>query len=100
MGLTAVGRFNNSGGTAELAKLLAGREVIIVGENDEGLDGSWPGRDGAIKVARELASAWNKPVRWALPPTMTDGKDCRDFLIANRDRDPIEVGRELLSSLD
>ena len=94
MGLTAVGRPNDKGGADHLAKLLAGRDVLVIGENDQKSDGGWPGRDGAQHVARALATAWGKPVRWALPPE--DTKDVRDYLLQNEGIDPHGLGRELL----
>ncbi|MBM3978693.1 MAG: hypothetical protein FJ304_00120 [Planctomycetes bacterium] len=81
-GLAAVGRPSNSGGAALLAELFrdldAGREIIIVGENDRKDSGEWPGRTGAISVATALAKALRRPVRWALPPE--SAKDVRDWL--------------------
>lgn len=83
-GLSAVGRPSNAGGVALLADLLRDldpeRDVIVLGENDEKPDGKWPGRTGAQSVARGLAAALRRPVRWALPPT--DAKDVRDWLTA------------------
>jgi len=66
--VAAVGRPSNTHGAAMLAELLKGRQVIVVGERDEKPDGSWPGRDGAIKIATQLAEAWGCPVTWAMPP--------------------------------
>lgn len=67
-GLPAVGRASATHGADLLAELLADvPEVIVVGENDA-RPGRWPGRDGAVKLARDLARAWGRPVRWALPP--------------------------------
>ncbi|MEK6677033.1 MAG: DUF3987 domain-containing protein [Planctomycetota bacterium] len=97
MGLTAVGRPNNTGGGKELAELLSEREVIVVGENDQKPDESWPGREGATKIAAELSNAWDKPVSWALPPANV--KDVRDYLLANHVCDPLEMGRNLLVHL-
>src|SRR5262249_33957254 len=51
LGIAAVGRPSNSGGSMDLGKLLDSREVLLVGENDAKPDGSWPGRDGAKRVA-------------------------------------------------
>jgi AAA domain len=81
-GLCAVGRPNHIGGADQLATLLrsveVGRALVIVGENDQKADGSWPGRDGATQVAEKLAAALSRPVRWALIP---DGvKDARAWL--------------------
>lgn len=81
LGIPAVGRPAAKLGRAaldDLAKLLAGRDVIVIAERDEKPDGTWPGRDGAIDTAQRLAAAWGRPVRWALLP---DGeKDLRAWL--------------------
>lgn len=97
MGLAAVGRPNNNGGARHMIELLSGRDVLVVRENDEKPDGSWPGRDGARRVAEQLAAAWKQSVRHSMPPVGV--KDVRAYLLANRDRDPAEVGRELLAHL-
>src|SRR5262249_9524418 len=72
LGIAAVGRPSNTGGVEMLAKLLADvpadREIIVLGEYDPKANGHWPGRDGALKVARELAAKLGRPVPWALPP--------------------------------
>lgn len=78
LGLAAVGRPSNTGGADDVAKLLEGRAVLIVGENDQKEGGDWPGRNGARNVARRIAGAWKEPVSWTLPP---DGvKDARAWL--------------------
>src|SRR5690606_20980511 len=76
-GLAAVGRPSNMGGVEHLARLLAGRDVVVVGERDR-RPGAWPGRDGAVAVAGTLAREWGRPVRWVLPPA--SAKDMRDAL--------------------
>lgn len=78
MGLNAVGRPSNRSGSDQLAKLLEGREVIVVGEWDMKQSGNWPGRDGAFAVAQQLADTWGKPTHWALPPD--NAKDVREWL--------------------
>lgn len=84
-GIDAVGRPGAEGKTALLAAWLGGlpsdTEIIVVGENDEKPDGKTPGRDGAIKVARELTTALGRVVRWTLPPV--GSKDVRDWLRSN-----------------
>lgn len=76
--LRAVGRPSNAGGAEQLAELLDGMPVIVIGENDAKPGGNWPGRAGAKAVATRLASAWGEPVLRALPP---DGvKDIRAYL--------------------
>jgi hypothetical protein len=82
--VSAVGRPSNAGGVALLAELLAGwppgREIVVMGENDRKADGRWPGRDGAVHVAEDLAARLWRRVAWALPP---DGaKDVRAWILA------------------
>lgn len=108
LGLAAVGRPSNTGGAEDLAELLHGREVLVVGERDEDPerpDRGWPGRDGAVLVAKRLARKWRAPVKWTLPP---DGsKDVRSWLqtrIAagldlNDDAALRAAGEELLAAL-
>jgi hypothetical protein len=69
-GLSCIGRPSNDGGADDLARLLKGidRDVLIVAENDAKPDGSWPGRDGAYKIAKALDAALGKPVGVAAPP--------------------------------
>jgi hypothetical protein len=80
LGLTAVGRPSNRAGADDLAVMLDGRVVIVVGERDGKPGGAWPGRDGAKAVARRLAGRWEEAVRWTLPPQ--DTKDLREWLRA------------------
>lgn len=78
LGLTSVGRPSNASGGGIAAQLLARREVLILGENDRKPGGTWPGREGAQKLARYLATTWKRVVPWVLPP---DGhKDVRAYL--------------------
>lgn len=84
MGLAVVGRPSNRGGVGHLANLLevipADRPILVVGERDEKGDGSWPGRDGAIATATQLAKELHRTILWAIVP---DGaKDTREFLQA------------------
>lgn len=76
--LSAVGRPSNSAGAKDLAQLLSGREVLVLGENDAKQSGDWPGKEGAERVATALANAWKKPVQWSLPPD--NAKDLREWL--------------------
>jgi len=102
-GLSCVGRPSNSGGVALLADLLrdipADRAIVIIGENDRKDGGEWPGRDGALSVARELAARLRRPILWTLPPA--DAKDVRDWLTAeSRAAVPWDHrGKELLEHL-
>jgi len=81
-GLAAVGRPSDRGGVADLAALLRelppARPLVVVGENDEKPDGTWPGRDGAEAVAAGLAHRLRRPVAWAMTPG--GAKDVRDWL--------------------
>lgn len=79
IGLAAVGRHSCTAGARELTALLAGRDVVVLGERDKKADGRWPGRDGARAVAAAVAKAWKSAarVRWALPPH--GAKDFRDW---------------------
>ena len=76
-GFTAVGRPSAMGGADLLAQLLRGREVVVVGENDQKPDGQWPGRDGAMRIADRLRPAC-RSVRVLFPPSNT--KDIRSWL--------------------
>ena len=85
LGLAVIGRPNVIGGVEFLAELLANvppkRGIVVMGEYDGKPNGSWPGKDGAIKVATKLANKLGRRVRWALPP---DGaKDVRVWLKEN-----------------
>ena len=51
LGLAAVGRPSNTGGAKLIAQLLARRDVLVVGENDQNPAGSWLRRDGAETLA-------------------------------------------------
>jgi hypothetical protein len=79
IGLNAVGRPSCAGGFDLLAELLVGTdfEVLILGENDLKVDGHWPGRDGACRLAAKLVGAGIN-AKWTLPPN--GFKDVRDFL--------------------
>lgn len=81
-GLCAVGRPSARGGVEELAQLLRmngfDKQIVIVGENDEKEDGSWPGRDGAQSVAGKLTTLLGREVLWTMPPEGI--KDVRDMI--------------------
>lgn len=84
MGLSAMGRPSNLGGVDDLAELLRpheDREIVVLGERDFKADTNrWPGRDGAISIAKQLAEQLNRSIGWALPP---EGfKDVREYLNA------------------
>jgi len=77
-GFTVVGRPSASGGADLLAVLLRGREVIVFGENDQKDDGTWPGREGAERIADRLRPVC-RSVRVVFPPE--GAKDLRSWLI-------------------
>ncbi len=59
LGLVAVGRPSSAGGLKQLAMLVAGRQVIIVGENDakagkEGMEKTFENIKGSVKRAIKL----------------------------------------------
>jgi hypothetical protein len=84
MGLAAIGRPSNMAGTEMLAELLkdlpADRPVLVVGEFDPHPDGKWPGREGAVQTATDLAAKLGRPVQWVLTPG--GHKDARAWAIA------------------
>lgn len=82
-GLRAIGRPGAEGKVGLLAEccIKFSCQIIIVGENDAKPNGSTPGRDGAIKVARHLSEALGREVKWTLPPV--GAKDVRDWLRTN-----------------
>jgi hypothetical protein len=88
IGLYAIGRPNNTGGADLVAELIRkhappGAKWVIVGENDQKEDGKWPGREGAIKVAGEVAQLLGQGEgHWCLPPANV--KDLRGWLIQSR----------------
>ncbi len=81
-GLAVVGRPSNSSGAKLLAQLFADlppeRPIIVVGENDRKEGGPWPGRDGAVSLARKLSAYLRRPIPFAFPPDSL--KDVRDWL--------------------
>ena len=80
LGCAVIGRPSCSGGVQRLADLLIWdkRDIIVVGENDRKVDGTWPGRDGAKQVATELSELLGREITWVLPPA--DFKDVREFM--------------------
>jgi AAA domain len=102
LGLCVVGRPSNSGGAEELAILLANaadREIVVLGEWDAKPNGQWPGRDGALQVARKLRKALRRAVAWALPP---DGaKDARAWFHRHEtEGSPAELGQKFIAALE
>lgn len=102
-GLAVIGRPSNTGGVDLLARLLKDddRELVVLGENDEKDDGTWPGGEGK-KVAEKLAAALGRPVGFALPPP--EAKDLRAWVVqlapqTGTPPDYALVGREVLARL-
>lgn len=102
-GLCCIGRPSNCGGSKLLAELLSDwptdRGIIVVGERDEKDNGTWPGRDGAASVARNLTAALGSRVPFVLPPSGV--KDVRDWLTSEAcDESPWHArGAKLLAYL-
>jgi len=122
-GVSCVGRPSAGGGAADLAAFLqrvggegttgtAGtisprpdrRAIVILAENDRDEEaGRWPGRDGALSVARALAARLGRPVGVAFPPG--GAKDARTWFTAElpADADPAAwraAGRRFLAHVE
>jgi hypothetical protein len=91
MGLPAVGRPSADGGVEHLTTLFSHpqfaadhkRWLVIVGDNDAKTTGAWPGRDGAMKTAQQVADNLNRKIYVAMsPPTF---KDVREWLRYHKD---------------
>lgn len=76
-GFNAVGRPSNRSGGEMLAELLAGRDVVVMGENDMKQDGRWPGKEGVQAITDQLVDRC-KSVETTFPPA--DYKDARAWL--------------------
>jgi hypothetical protein len=78
LGYAAVGRPGARGGLDLLAGLLGDdeRDVVVLGENDERADGSWPGDPAPL--ASELARRLGRQVKTLLPPAGL--KDAREWV--------------------
>lgn len=102
MNLCAIGRPSATGGKELLIALLADapvdRDIIFVGEMDAKPDGSWPGKESAEDMAKDLAAVLSRPMGFVLPPK---GKDLRDFLyIRDKKLTPVQRGAEFLDGLE
>lgn len=105
LGLASVGRPSNTSGARLIGQLLARRDVLVVGENDQNPAGTCPGREGAEKLAGYLATLWKRDVPWALPPEGL--KDVRAHVLhlvkngldVNDESACHEAGRQLCQSL-
>ncbi len=120
MGMAAVGRFSNSGGAEMVAELMqvrnipTDRPIIVLGEDDRLKNGQprrshsehgdrcecgecFPGKFGALTVAKRMTEILGRSVKCAMPP---DGsKDVRAWLIAQGDADPLELGPRFVAGL-
>jgi hypothetical protein len=77
--------------------------IVVVAENDHKDDGTWPGRDGAMKLAGELKKLLKMPVYCAHLPRGI--KDTREWFIKNkagleRPDDLVELGIDFVAKLD
>jgi hypothetical protein len=111
MELPAVGRFSDQGGVKELTTLFShpqiasdlDRMIIVVGENDAKTDGTWTGRDSAVKTAQALADALNRTIHVSMP--LAAFKDVRDWVVCHKsyllDKTTTlhEIGQELAGDL-
>ncbi len=101
LGCNAIGRPSNRGGAPLLAELLRefpdDRDIIVLGDNDQKDDGLWPGKDGAIHTATDLATRLERPLYWCLAP---DGvKDARAWLNAHGGSQPERMRKCFLDGL-
>lgn len=101
LGLSVVGRPNNTGGIELLVELLRAvpndRTIVVIGEHDrkpheslspavkqwhkptcDGCSVCWPGKYGADTTATKLAEQLERPIAWAFPPE--NAKDARAWL--------------------
>jgi len=82
MKLAGIGRPSATGGVEFLADLLSPisekRPIVVLAEFDPKPDGSWPGRDGAEKVANKLAQKLDREINWGLMPNKS--MDVREWL--------------------
>jgi hypothetical protein len=97
--LSAIGRPSNRAGCALLGAMLKNfeRPIVVLGEYDEKADGQWPGKEGAIHTATDLAKRLERPVCWALPPDRA--KDARQWLIQHGGKGPSALGNAFLDGL-
>lgn len=76
MGFVAVGRPSNLAGMERLKDVVRGRDVIIIGENDQKEDGSRPGEEGMLAAFQVLKTVC-KNIKKVMPPEAV--KDLRQW---------------------
>lgn len=74
LGFDGIGRPSNLAGVLRLPDILRGREVWVIGENDQKADGKWPGKEGMLAAFQSIRST-TKHVKMVMPPTFV--KDLR-----------------------
>lgn len=86
LGLVAVGRPSNLAGLGMLRELVRGRDVVIVGENDEPNQktGRVAGHDGMVACAEALQSACPSVVRLLPPEGIKDFREWKRVLGLDR----------------
>lgn len=101
LGISVIGRPSNRGGCALLGKMLQlfqeERDIIVLGERDQKESGLWPGKEGAIHTATELAKRLLRPVQWALPPD--NAKDLRAWVNEYANDSPLFMSEQFLNGL-
>ncbi|WP_417851066.1 toprim domain-containing protein [Thalassoglobus sp.] len=101
LGISVIGRPSNRGGCALLGTMLQpfpdDREIIVLGERDQKENGLWPGKEGAIHTATDLAKRLLRPVQWALPPD--NAKDLRAWVNEYATQTPAQMGALFLQGL-
>lgn len=75
LGFVSVGRPSSNSGFLELAELVRGRSVVVVGENDLKPDGSVPGHKGMLATAQVLRRTCPDVLK-LMPPS-----DCKDLRV-------------------
>jgi hypothetical protein len=94
LGLSVIGRPSNVGGVSLLVEMLTGwpedRGIVVVGERDQKPDGAWPGREGAMRTAQQLAEGLYRDIAWTLPPEPF--KDSRALVQSGVDAESVVFG--------
>ncbi len=101
LGCNAIGRPSNRGGAPLLAELLRefpdDRDIIVLGDDDQKPDGLWPGKDGAIHTATDLASRLERPIYWCITPD--HAKDAREWVNRHARVEPERMRKCFLDGL-